>query len=923
MIDLMRTPRRIGWLAAAALASLTALTLTAGTVVAAPSPVAPAASPVVAAPDGAERGTWSVQSLGSGRYVVSWTSPTRFPITSDRPTIVGSSGDSFGVSTIDADGRTVRATATSSTRPDPADLDVMLSGDRLDTTGNDQFRARRGAKRSSPLDLPDTETLTEDPGTPGPYDVVTSNYRLDPVKLPRMAEPIEMVGRVVEPSAGSSTGPRPLVVFVHGRHSVCYKPGRPNAGSDEWPCRRPFKEIPSHLGYDYIQRVLASQGYATVSVRVNGINAQDYNLADGGADARAKIIRRHLDHWVDIAGESQVDLDKVVLVGHSRGGEGVDRASIQIPLGAPYRVAGQVLIAPTDFGTQTAPYVPTVTMLPSCDGDVSDLQGQRFTDTARGLSKNDSSLKSSVLVMGANHNYFNTEWTPGVAVAPSFDDWYGDEDATCGENNPQRLSPQAQRDVGTAYVAGAVRLFADDEQAMLPLFDGSRARVESQGDAQTLSHAIGGGRDLRLPGVTAGLSMSDGARTRFCDGKSDPARVASCAFAMKNDRVHPNWPDGYERVPTRPFFQMAWTESGQSGGMTLDTPLDLSDRHLMLRTIVEPKKAKGVNLRVRLTDTSGNRATVTPVGGGTLPAIGDTRYTKNLWTQTLTVEASGASGVDLSQVKRVDLVSVSSRGRVWVADLGAAPAVLPAVPEERLPVISLTGMSMDEGDGPGDTTAQVPFKVIGEVKRPARFVVVTAGQESSEVQRFTVDLAPGQTSGTIPIRYTPDTRDDLDKIVTQITAWPLFGTMTDRYFGSLTILDDDPRPAITVRPVSRRVVEGQPARWRVSLAETVDYDLPLFMKVVRGPRPTVRVKDIDKAWISEQAGYLPPRKPLWKAGLMFYDQIRQGRLSTVISIPTRRDRIKERPESLTIKVKLPGFRAIRTVKVVDAKRRKR
>ena len=104
-----------------------------------------------------------------------------------------------------------------------------------------------------------------------------------------------------------------------------------------------------------------------------------------------------------------------MLVGHSRGGEGVDRASIQIPLSAPYRIAGQVLVAPTDFGIQTAPYVPTVTLLPYCDGDVSDLQGQKFTDVSRDLAAGDTSLKSSVLVMGANHNFFNTEWTPGIA----------------------------------------------------------------------------------------------------------------------------------------------------------------------------------------------------------------------------------------------------------------------------------------------------------------------------------------------------------------------------------------------------------------------------------------------------------------------------------------------------------------------------
>ena len=34
--------------------------------------------------------------------------------------------------------------------------------------------------------------------------------------------------------------------------------------------------------------------------------------------------------------------------------------------------------------------------------------------------------------MGANHNFFNTEWTPGLSQAPSFDDWGGGKNATCG-----------------------------------------------------------------------------------------------------------------------------------------------------------------------------------------------------------------------------------------------------------------------------------------------------------------------------------------------------------------------------------------------------------------------------------------------------------------------------------------------------------
>ena len=356
-------------------------------------------------------GTWQVTQTGTDVYRVSWRSPRRLPVTSDRPSIVSAAAStsslapSGGVTTVSADGRTVSVEVRAAQRPDVSELDVVLSGDRLDEVGDDVQSGATGAP-SPGFAAPGGPTLPVDPATPGNLAVTTSDYELTPVKLPGMPRPIEMVGHVVEPT-DAATGPRPLVLFMHGRHTYCYRPGKPKDDGGEWPCAAPNKEVPSHLGYDYMQKSLASQGYATVSVRVNGINAQDFALEDGGADARAEIVKRHLDHWTTIAASHRVDLSRVVLVGHSRGGEGVDRAALEIPLSAPYRIAGQLLLAPTDFGTQTAAYVPTVTMLPYCDGDVFDLQGQRFTDTARDLTTDDTSLKSSVLVMGANHNYFN------------------------------------------------------------------------------------------------------------------------------------------------------------------------------------------------------------------------------------------------------------------------------------------------------------------------------------------------------------------------------------------------------------------------------------------------------------------------------------------------------------------------------------
>ncbi len=902
-MSMTKSSRRVAcWVGSVTLGVLTVMApVTAG--------AAPAGAP---APGDGDRGVWQVSRIDDGTWQVTWRSPSLLPVTSDRPTIVEDTR-SLGVPTIADDGRTVQVTVRSDVAPDPLDLDVVLSGDRLDSIGDDL----KGTAPATTGRVAQT-VLGEDPATPGPYDVVTSDYELPAVKLAGMPEPIEMVGHIVEPAPDAVTGARPLVLFLHGRHSYCYNPANGDDGW-EWPCRSPFEEIPSQLGYDYIQKLLASQGYATVSIRVNGINAQDYALDDGGAGARARIIREHLDHWVSLAADHQVDLSRVVLVGHSRGGEGVDRASIQIPLDAPYRVVGQVLIAPTDFGTQTAPYVPTVTLLPYCDGDVIDLQGQRFTDTARDLSVRDTALKSSVMVMGANHNFFNTEWTPGIAAAPAFDDWFGPEAGACGTATPARLSPAEQQDVGKAWVAGAVHLFADDAEQFLPMFDGSGATVASVGDADVRSHALGGGRVLRRPGLGTGLSLADGAETQFCRGINEFGGAHNiCGRTIRDSYVTPHWPASYEQVPTRRAFEMSWSAPGQSGGLVFAHPLDLSGGRLELRTVVDPPLG-GVRLRVRVTDADGGSSTLTPAGGGQLPALLRGRGLSKRWAQTLLVDTSTATGVDLTRISQVDLIGDSPDGRIWVEDLAAAPSRLAPVPEERLPLVSIGSLRQQEGDGPGTVTARVPFTIQGSVDHPARLVAVVAGEERGNTHRFAIDLAPGQTSGSIPIDYQADTADDYPRTYTLVAAWATKEAMTDDYLGRLVVVDDDPSPTITITPVSRTVKEGQNATWRITLSDPVDYDLYIDGQVARGPKPALKGFDVPLSWLRDHGSTRHRAWPMWRSGAWVYTAVKRGRTTATISVPIRKDGAKERREALTVDFHINRRTVTRTIRVAASR----
>ena len=174
--------------------------------------------------------------------------------------------------------------------------------------------------------------------------------------------------------------PLPLVLFLHGRHSTCYGLDPEPFVTGDWPCPEGTLPIPSHQGYRYVAELLASQGYLTVSIAANGINGQDGWVADGGAAARSALIRHHLGLWVDwnTAGgdpwggifQGAVDLDHVVLVGHSRGGEGVERAAIDATPADGYTIVGLVPIGPTSFGRQVGAGIATAVILPYCDGDV-------------------------------------------------------------------------------------------------------------------------------------------------------------------------------------------------------------------------------------------------------------------------------------------------------------------------------------------------------------------------------------------------------------------------------------------------------------------------------------------------------------------------------------------------------------------------
>jgi hypothetical protein len=319
-----------------------------------------------------------------------------------------------------------------------------------------------------------------DPTTTGPHAVTTVEYTkgdtfFTPVGFPG---PVEFTAVVHYPTDLTS-GPYPLVLYLHGRHGVC-------SISFTWPCPAGQSIIPSYQGYQYSGTQLASNGYIVISISANGINAADNGTADLGAAARAELIDLHLEYWrtLNTVGDTpfgtlfvgHVDLTRVGTMGHSRGGDGVMRHfSYNAAKPAPFPLKMIVPIAPTDFSRwQVNQNVAVAQFLPYCDGDVSDLQGVHYYDDARYLMTG-TGYQNYITVMGANHNFFNSVWTPPNVGAS--DDWGITSDPHCGTGlGNGRLTAAQQRAVGLAYLATFFRTQVGGESGFFGYIDGSAGK---------------------------------------------------------------------------------------------------------------------------------------------------------------------------------------------------------------------------------------------------------------------------------------------------------------------------------------------------------------------------------------------------------------------------------------------------------------
>ncbi len=499
---------------------------------------------------------------------------------------------------------------------------------------------------------PDPEHPSNPANTSGPLPAnFYGDFVNDNVFKTELPLRVEVLADVYAPT-DLNNGPYPILFFLHGQHSTIYNPttgqfGTPGSGAVGLPAG--FDPIPNYIGYDYIGQELASHGYIVVSISANGINDQS-NASPAGMLARGELVQQHIRIWDQInhngagalapafnAFQGEVNLQSIGLMGHSRGGEGVvDAYNYNLSLHTPYVIKAVLPLAPVDFHNPLIANVPLGVILPYSDGDVSDLEGLGYFDKA--FANNSTSPEEVFLVMGADHDFFNTVWTPfdpretganvynptDAANHPfhptdatfnnpfpdqGVDDWNGEgspaqqavkqSDSYAGYFQPQnqRLSAAQERAVGLAYFSGFFRRYVGDETAFQPMLDGDASPPASALGADIhVTYLAGSGRlDInRLDTNTTtnnlgGAVVTSGANVQTTFLSSSNSLITTDPAEHEPDVVN------FSGYPILDRYQISWNQS--SAYYENDLPnTDLSTfAALELRAGVVPDTQLGLN----------------------------------------------------------------------------------------------------------------------------------------------------------------------------------------------------------------------------------------------------------------------------------------------------------------------------------------
>jgi hypothetical protein len=504
--------------------------------------------------------------------------------------------------------------------------------------------------------------------------------------------PVRLNGIIAAPTGNE--GPYPVVVILHGNHPGCPVPEWDTV--DRWPCA-PEAERPNYRGFEYLVRRLAAQGYVALSINVNA----EYTFGFGEPvpfERLGQVVDLHLEALSEAArgGENpfgleidgSVDLNRLAFIGHSQGGEGAywltDQADLDSPESFTTRgygpVHGILMVAPSaNWGGAASSRVPFTVLLPACDQDVINQEGQIYYEINR-LDRDQIEWASSAWLERANHNYFNETLSDEAVARPGRPD--------C----EPLLDPETQRDFLSEYTIDFLgEIFSDDRDAFGRL--GLDFQVEAPGELYGLPARIAAlaPRYDRFPillpadeselktNLAGGEVTAQGVTTFYCEeGYYTPMVKPGSEPCKRVNLVIPGNPA---------MVVLSWEKSGASLSFSLPTASDLSQfSAISLRAAVDPLSPlndAGVtqSFTIQLVDQDGNTASMStrenepalqfPEGSKEEDDVFEGGlFSGRVPLTSIRMPLSVFSGVDLAQIREIILLfDQAPAGALFISDI--------------------------------------------------------------------------------------------------------------------------------------------------------------------------------------------------------------------------------------------------------------
>lgn len=594
-------------------------------------------------------------------YVTDWTAPAKVP-------------QREAADVMDVDGSVGQAVQI----PDPSRQGSR--GVRMFTygSGEDKHRALFGEKV-------DIKTGTVDASS-----YITKWSRLKTYFWGFDQSRLPLNGRVWMPDGD---GVYPLALIVHGNHLM---------------------EHFSDGGYGYLGELLASRGIIAVSVDENFLNYSVWSgIPNHDMKMRAWVLLKHLQQIQQLSGKEgnpfsgRVDMGKVALIGHSRGGQAVamaadaDRWFKEDPtLGSlsQVRIQAVAAIAPTDKKVDNLSAqlndVNYLTIQGARDADVNNFYGDRQYNRVN-LSAKNGKFKAELYIEDANHSQFNTAWgrmderPPGGLFL----------------NRKGLLKEEEQRQISKVYISAFLQASLLGEKEYEPLFrdyrnglawlpdTGYMNRYEEAGFAEIARYEHYGGKTTLDGGGKASASGMNEWHVAFAkdrDGNSKGTKGVVLAWTQ------PGATYSLERLPA----------AAAGLGSSPDPVLVFSMANLERELLVNQDKAGSEpgaatlklpplpKLEVELTLKDGGKRTAELDKVMPVPASAYTSFMSWSWLekrmkdgkykqanepvfQTYTLPIAGFAGeggeLSLPDISRITFRFASGPGKVMLDDIGFMP----------------------------------------------------------------------------------------------------------------------------------------------------------------------------------------------------------------------------------------------------------